>query len=175
MHHMANENQIILALDLAHLSPADQLSALKKIISDGLVQKRSLEMAVNQYIVRAVESLLPIEKAALIKRVGAGDPPRNTAHVSWFVEVGLQSGRLHIRATCPHLRSWWDCAPTQLGAAKHCNEPLPNNIREEYTRRWAPPTTVGDDMARLYAVAQQARPVTLDELRERAARHEENA
>jgi hypothetical protein len=103
---MANENAIILALDLAYLSPADQLSALKKVIADGLVQKRSLEMAVNQHIVRAVESLLPIEKAALRKRVGAADPPRNPAHVSWFVETGMQSHRLHIRASCQHERSW---------------------------------------------------------------------
>jgi hypothetical protein len=166
MHHMANENAIILALDLAYLSPADQLSALKKILADGLVQKRALEMAVNQHIVRAVESLLPIEKAALRKRVGAGEQQKSP-HVQWFVETGQLSHRLHIRAVCAHGKSWWDCHPDQLGDEKHCNEALPTGVREEYTRRYAPPTTVSADMARMYTCAQQSRPITLEEMRER--------
>lgn len=167
---MANENAIILALDLAHLPAADQLSALKKILADGLVQKRALEMAINQHIVRAVESLLPIEKAALIKRIGASEQRQKSPHVSWFVEVGQLSFRLHIRAVCAHGKSWWDCAPDQLGPARHCNENLPDSVRAEYTQRWTPPTEVSADMARMYAVSRQAPPVTPEELRERAVK-----
>jgi hypothetical protein len=56
-----------------------------------------------------------------------------------------------------------------LGDAKHCNEPLPNNIREEYARRWVPLTEYSSDVAAMYAAAQQQRPVTISELRQRAA------
>ena len=66
---MANENQIILALVLAHLSPADQLSALKKILDDSYVLKKANDLAIREHIIAAINSLLPIEKAALISRL----------------------------------------------------------------------------------------------------------
>jgi hypothetical protein len=112
---MAPENAIILALDLAYLSAADQLTALKKIVSDGYVQKLALERAVNEHVVAAVNSLLPIEKAALIKRIGAGGPHQQNNHVTWSVGESIKSGRRHILGACTHGRSWWDCPPDGLG------------------------------------------------------------
>jgi hypothetical protein len=159
-------NAIIEILELQHLSPAEQESALKKIIADSYVQKLALERSVNEHIVASIASLRPIEKAALVKRAGFGQAvPQHS--VQWFVELGSQSGRLHIRATCRHGKSWWDCHPDRLGDERHCNEPLPQSVRDEYSRRWAPPTDVGADMARMYQASQQPRPVTISELAER--------
>jgi hypothetical protein len=167
-------NVILESLNLGFLSPTEAETILRKICDDSYVLKKASDLSIREHIVAAINSLLAIEKTALIKRIGASELQQQKAvHVQWFVGVGLRSARLHISASCVHERSWFDCHPDQLSNAKHCNETIPNNIREEYARRWAPPTTVGNDMAALYRAAQQPRPVTLEELRERAARHEE--
>jgi hypothetical protein len=160
-------NELLSLLGLDHLTGSDAEAALKRIISDNLVLTRAQELANRQFIVQAVRDMHILERQRLAKHACGGLQQQKSAHVSWFVETGLISHRLHIRAVCAHGKSWWDCKPDELGPAKHCNESLPDSIRAEYTQRWTPPTSVGDDMARMYAAAQQPRAISLSELRER--------
>jgi len=157
-------NELLSLLSLDHLTGADAEAALKRIISDNLVLTRAQELANRQFIVQAVRDMHILERQRLAKHACDGLQQQTFPHVQWYVETGVTSGRLHVRATCQHAKSWWDSSPDRLGDARHCNEPLPQSVRDEYSRRWAPPTSVGADMAAMYAMAQQAPPITLSEL-----------
>ena len=76
-------NLILETLGLTYLNPLEAEVALRRITNDSFALKRAQEICLSQFLPAAIQSLLPIEKAALVKRCNVAPP--FTQPVTWHI------------------------------------------------------------------------------------------
>ena len=76
--------------------PEDEI--LKKVLNDNLVRMRAMESLISSSAFDAVKNLLPIEKQALLKRIGCA--PRPVGSAQWGWRDSLNSNDKVFLASC---------------------------------------------------------------------------
>lgn len=117
--------------------------SLKKLLTDSLVMSRAANLMVEFFAPAVIQQMHPMEKSALLKRIG---PPPQIAHkVSWSVQSETISGHISIRGNCSRCRQ--DVAfagrPADAHAViwTHCTlgpSTIPSNVIDEYRSRYVP-------------------------------------
>jgi len=106
MHDFFTLEQVLEAAGIdIPLGPQAQ-TYFRKVVNDGLVQKRALELAVNAFLLDALRGLTGPEKDVLRKRIGV--IPKQV--IQWAVIVPADSG-IHQPGPC-FIRAWVGTAGT---------------------------------------------------------------
>jgi hypothetical protein len=113
-------NLILETLGLTYLNPLEAEVALRRITNDSFALKRAQEICLSQFLPAAIQSLLPIEKAALVKRCNVAPP--FTQPVTWHINDSHdQNGDYFgLTANCPTCRqsSSWNCPPLAFSGGR---------------------------------------------------------
>jgi hypothetical protein len=163
------------ALEALGITPQDILAAhttedvlLKKLLADSLLFNRAIYAFLEKHSADLIQNNLhELERAKLRDKLVPRRMPVKH-EVRWSVNPPLLGSRYFLRAVCStcHQSGFWDCEPCHLNAeTSQCGSTIPPDVLDRYRREWAVPELVGNDEAKMYAVAQQAPPVTLSELR----------
>lgn len=124
------------------MPPDSEDEIIRKVVGDNLIGLRAQELMIRFFAAEAIKGLRPVERDALLKRMGYGPRPAQH-HASWIVEPGLHSGKPTIRGTCGRCGN--DCLFTgtpdvaRSTVWAHCTvgpSRIPEAIIEEYKGRF---------------------------------------
>jgi hypothetical protein len=131
---------ILEALGMSEFPAPD---SLKKILKDSFVQTKITELVIEHFAAEAIATMHPVEKAALLKRIGP--PPVPAGMVLWSVQQGTYAGTVAIHGSCGRCHAdtnfFGKPADAQHVIWSHCTlgpSKISEVAIEEYKRRYIP-------------------------------------
>jgi hypothetical protein len=125
------------ALDIKKLpNGVSENDLLKKIYNDNFFRKLALELMVESFDLAVAKKMHPLERADLLKRIGAVAPP--PTKVTWIVGQGAVGGQWFIQASTFSQSLRFTGEPERALTLKMLGETCPRYVAEEYAQVFKP-------------------------------------